>query len=82
MTLIEHEENTMKILNQLMGNGTKLSLRFLLMYLVCYGLIIYLVMDMEMMTAVLIFTLVGVMQISTVVEAIDIYHQLTRNSDE
>ena len=72
----------MKILNQLMGNGTKLSLRFLLMYLVCYGLIIYLVMDMEMMTAVLIFTLVGVMQISTVVEAIDIYHQLRRNSDE
>jgi len=72
----------MKILNQLMGNGTKLSLRFLLMYLVCYGLIIYLVMDMEMMTAVLIFTLVGVMQISTIVEAIDIYHQLRRNSDE
>jgi len=72
----------MKILNQLMGNGTKLSLRFLLMYLVCYGLIIYLVMDMETMTAVLIFTLVGVMQISTIVEAIDIYHQLTRNSDE
>jgi len=82
MTLIKHEENTMKILNQLMGNGTKLSLRFLLMYLVCYGLIIYLVMDMEMMTAVLIFTLVGVMQISTIVEAIDIYHQLRRNSDE
>jgi len=72
----------MKILNQLMGNGTKLSLRFLLMYLVCYGLIIYLVMDMETVTAVLIFTLVGVMQISTIVEAIDIYHQLTRNSDE
>jgi len=72
----------MKILNQLMGNGTKLSLRFLLMYLVCYGLIIYLVMDMETMTAVLIFTLVGVMQISTIVEAIDIYHQLRRNSDE
>jgi len=82
MTLIEHEENTMKILNKFIGKFTKLSLRFLLMYLVCYGLIIYLVMDMDVMTALLIFTLVGVMQISTVVEAIDIYHKLRRNSDE